>query len=125
MTRRTILLGAAAIGVAALLLLLLHVDPATLPWFPKCPIKMLTGWECPGCGSTRALHALLHGHPGRALGFNPLLVVGVPYALTLIGLEYFGGRRRWPRLREAMTSRAACRIILGVLVVYMLLRNLL
>ncbi|MDE7397749.1 MAG: DUF2752 domain-containing protein, partial [Muribaculum sp.] len=33
-------------------------DP-TLPWFPKCLFRQLTGLECPGCGSQRAIHALL------------------------------------------------------------------
>ena len=34
-----------------------------------------TGLYCPGCGSTRALYALLHGRPGEALAMNPLLLV--------------------------------------------------
>src|SRR5690606_2629375 len=41
------------------------VDPAT-GILPSCPFYTLTHWYCPGCGSQRALHALLHGDPGTA-----------------------------------------------------------
>lgn len=35
-------------------------DPAVTRWAPKCMFRVLTGYDCPGCGSQRALHALLH-----------------------------------------------------------------
>lgn len=50
-------------------------DPATTWWFPSCPLRALTGWLCPLCGSLRAMHALLTGSPLAALAFNPLVVV--------------------------------------------------
>ncbi len=31
------------------------VDPTGGP--PICPFKAVTGFDCPGCGGTRALHA--------------------------------------------------------------------
>lgn len=55
--------------------LLLAFDPATTWWFPSCPFRTLTGWQCPLCGSLRALHALLRGSPADALACNPLTVV--------------------------------------------------
>jgi hypothetical protein len=51
-------------------------DPATTWWFPSCPLFVLTGWQCPLCGSLRALHALAAGSLGAALAFNPLTTVG-------------------------------------------------
>ena len=76
-TRR--LAGAAvlACGVAAVSMLL-ALDPATSGWFPPCPLHAMTGLACPGCGSTRALHALVHGNPQGALAFNPFLVLSLP-----------------------------------------------
>ncbi|NUN93831.1 MAG: DUF2752 domain-containing protein [Verrucomicrobiae bacterium] len=47
-------------------------------FFPPCPFHALTGWYCPGCGSTRALHQLLHGHLVAACRFNPLTVCVLP-----------------------------------------------
>jgi len=46
---------------------------------PVCPIHQLTGLNCPGCGATRALHQLVHGHVGAAVGFNPLVIIGLPF----------------------------------------------
>lgn len=53
------------------------VDPAR-GGYPTCPFRALTGLQCPGCGSTRALHQLLHGHPLVAFELNPLIVVAIP-----------------------------------------------
>ena len=50
-------------------------DPAETWWFPSCPLRALTGWQCPFCGSLRAVHALLHGAPRSALDLNPLVIV--------------------------------------------------
>ncbi|MBG8555165.1 DUF2752 domain-containing protein [Hymenobacter guriensis] len=66
----------------ALALLYFRLDPAHYP-FPRCPVNWLTGWYCPGCGTQRALHALLHGQLVRAAGLNLLAVACVP--LLLLG----------------------------------------
>jgi len=38
-----------------------------------CPIRSLTGWQCPGCGSTRCVTALGSGDVPAAFRHNPLL----------------------------------------------------
>ena len=81
----------AAIGlllVGALVVLTL-VDPAQSIWIPKCPVKLLTGLQCPGCGFQRAAHALLHGDVLGALRFNWFLLYAVPYLLVLIAERFF------------------------------------
>lgn len=55
--------------------------PADNRWFPQCVFHQLTGLDCPGCGSTRALHALLHGDVAAAWRFNPILFVFAAVAL--------------------------------------------
>jgi hypothetical protein len=57
-------------------------DPAVTSWFPSCPLFALTGWLCPFCGSLRAFHALLHGHLGAALSFNPMTALGAVAGLA-------------------------------------------
>lgn len=37
-----------------------------------------TGLNCAGCGATRALHQLLHGHVAVAAQYNVLLVLSLP-----------------------------------------------
>ena len=54
--------GAMAIGVS----IVYAFDPSTARFYPPCVFHSLTGLQCPGCGGTRALHALLvsRGHEG-------------------------------------------------------------
>jgi hypothetical protein len=66
----------ACAGIA--MVVLYRVDPSQSSRYPKCAFHWLTGLHCPGCGATRAVHALLHGRVLEALRFNALLIVGVP-----------------------------------------------
>jgi hypothetical protein len=80
----------ALLGVSAGLVLF-WFDPSRSPFYPTCQFHRLTGLQCPGCGSLRAMHQLLHGHVAAALHFNALLVVSLPAlawwaARRLIGL---------------------------------------
>ena len=52
---------------------------------PPCPFRVVTGIACPGCGTTRAAHAVLEGHLLDALLFNPLIFAG-GMALVVLAL---------------------------------------
>jgi len=56
-------------------------EPGRSGFFPICMFRALTGLTCPGCGSTRALHQILHGHLATAFMLNPLLLLGMPFML--------------------------------------------
>jgi hypothetical protein len=56
-------------------------EPGKSGLFPACPFRFLTGLQCPGCGSTRALHQILHGHFEAAFMLNPLLTLAIPFML--------------------------------------------
>jgi hypothetical protein len=68
----------------AMLWLVYTIDPHQSTLFPRCPFKIFTGWNCPGCGSTRAVHLLLHGRVSDALDRNFLMVVSIPILITMI-----------------------------------------
>jgi len=68
--------GAVVLGLAWALF---AFNPTTTHLFPPCPLHALTGLYCPGCGTTRAAHQLLHGHVATAFGLNPLMVVALPF----------------------------------------------
>jgi hypothetical protein len=57
---------------AGLTLLLRPLWIAATEFLPPCPWHELTGWPCPGCGTTRAIVRLLHADPFGALAANPL-----------------------------------------------------
>ena len=81
--------GLLALGAAAMLYVL---DPREPGNYPICPFLGLTGYHCPGCGTLRALHQLLHGSPLTALGYNPLTILSLPflaYAFVAGGLRAF------------------------------------
>ena len=106
----------AAMFAAALAVVLLCVfDPATSGVFPPCPLRYLTGWYCPGCGSLRAIHQLLHGNLQAAWAMNPLTVVLLPfltYGLASHVLRAIRGQGL-PRLfLPAPWIRALCVVIL-------------
>jgi hypothetical protein len=77
--RRNQLLAALLAAIAVGAVLLEVFDPATSGIFPPCPVRYLTGWYCPGCGSLRAIHQLLHGNLRAAWALNPLTVVLLPF----------------------------------------------
>jgi hypothetical protein len=65
-------LAAAAAGYVAV------VSPDVPGHYPVCPFRALTGYYCPGCGTLRAIHALLHGHLAQAFGYNALSMSMLP-----------------------------------------------
>ena len=64
-----------ALAVGAVLFLL---DPAHVHVYPFCLFHRMTGLDCPGCGSLRAIHQLLHGHLAAAIRLNALLILSLP-----------------------------------------------
>jgi hypothetical protein len=76
-----------------------YFDPVTAGFFPVCPLFSATGLNCPGCGMTRAVHALIHGDISGAFHFNAIFpiyafIFGYLFISTLLmvvrgrGLQY-------------------------------------
>ena len=123
---RTALTISGAVAASAVLALLIAYyysnDPASAP-SPKCVFKLITGWDCPGCGSQRAFHAILHGDFRAAWHFNPFVFFAVPAAIFYIAAEAM--RRRVPRLHAAANNPYIISAIVIAAVVYTVLRNIL
>lgn len=93
-------IGLTALAAAAALAVLYQcVLRHFLPKVP-CFFSTFLGLYCPGCGGTRALSALLHGHFLKALWYHPFIpyfaVVYLGFLLTQ-GLQRLGvkGIRGW------------------------------
>lgn len=68
-----------AVGALGVVALLAVVDPNQPGHYPGCPFRAITGWDCPGCGTLRALHDLGTGDLGGALDHNLLAVLAIPF----------------------------------------------
>lgn len=108
--------------VVAIVVLYYRHDPAESVAAPKCIFRLLTGWDCPGCGSQRALHALLHGDISRAWGYNPYIFFAVPAAVVFISVESL--RKRYPRLHTRIINPLSITAVLSVTLAWWILRNL-
>ncbi|QNP42102.1 DUF2752 domain-containing protein [Lysobacter terrestris] len=118
---------AATAAVAACVLLggiwlLRAFDPNTAgSFFPSCLFHDITGWYCPGCGITRALHALVHFDLWRAVAMNALVVLSLPL-LALMALQGAMQRRWLPSAVQRTVFDG--RWWIGALLVFGIARNL-
>lgn len=115
--------SAALVALAAGALGFLYlVNPAASNLLPPCPFRAITGCYCPGCGSLRALHQLVRGHPVTALGLNPLMVLALPFVgyhgLSQVKLVATGR----PMRRVFVGSRGIW-VLLCLVLAYGILRN--
>jgi hypothetical protein len=111
-------------GLAILALVFVRVfNPVTSGFFFPCPFNRLTGLYCPGCGTTRALHFLLHGHLDAALAMNPLMVISLPFlAYAFISYAMYGVRGR--SLPKVFIHPTLIKLLFWVVVLFGVMRNL-
>ena len=112
-----LVLATAVIAVVAV------VDPNERGTYPTCPFLALTGFQCPGCGSLRMVHALAHGRVAEAISLNVFAVAMLPL------LAFFWARWTVARARgrPSRTRAGDPRLIWGLLVAvlgFWIMRNL-
>lgn len=108
MIRNALMLTMLSLG----LLILYHCNPETTAWFPKCVIYRFTGLYCPGCGTARAVFAMLHGDVIVSLCNQILLFPAVVLCVAMIIK---------PRL---MLNQCLCWGTFAVICIYGIIRNL-
>jgi hypothetical protein len=111
-------------GGVLLCALLLIFPPALFSFYPACPIHQFLGIECPGCGATRALAALLRGRVMEAVRLNALFVLLLPIALGG-AIESYRRALRPERFRWPQPPAAALYATLAVAAIFTAARNLL
>lgn len=121
--RRQIIYAIVILMVAiALLCVYLLFDPTESRWFPQCIFYKLTGWKCAGCGSQRAIHAMLTGDFAEAWRQNALLMSILPLIVYMIWLEFV--RKSRPILYARFYSRATILTIIFVVIGWTIVRNI-
>lgn len=112
------------IGIAIVIVLGIFIyfsfNPEDYP-FPQCPFRLLTGYKCPGCGSQRAMHQLLHLNIAKAFSYNALLVLAIPFLAFLLLADIL--RYRYPKLYVASRNTAMSWCVLVIIVSWTIVRN--
>jgi hypothetical protein len=98
---------------------LFRFSPQEYSFYPRCPFYALTGHYCPGCGATRAIAELLHGHVAAALHFNTAVTLLLPMLLWYFGTMYWtavrDNRVEWPQVPQwSWRAALACVLLFGV-----------
>lgn len=115
-----ILLGILAVSVLALIYY--KFNPSDIAIFPKCPFLLLTGLKCPGCGSQRAIHSLLHFDIFGAIRYNLLFVLSLPLIVILSYAEIM--RNKKPALYIKLHKAKFIWFIFGTVILWWIIRNI-
>ena len=99
-------------------------DPIASDFFPKCPFLVFTGYQCPGCGSQRAVHELLNLNIMGAWRQNALFLISMPYVLTGLIFNYLlKPSSRVLYWRKLLFGQRAIFLVLIVIVCFWIVRN--
>ncbi len=104
-------------------IILYYFNPAGSQLYPSSPFRALTGLYCPGCGSLRAIHQLLHGHFLAALDLNPLMVLATPYLIYSF-ISYTSPVILGQKIPQVYVKPALIWLFLKVVLAYWVLRNI-
>jgi len=122
--KRSLYFALGFVAAIALAIVYYKYNPAKYGLFPQCPFHKLTGLDCPGCGSQRALHALLHLDFKAAAGYNLLMIISIPFLSVhfFYKLKSFFLKRevRWAVIYHPITPK----IIFVLVIVFWITRNI-
>jgi hypothetical protein len=99
-------------------------NPSTHSFFIPCPFKWATGYLCPGCGSQRAIHLLLHGNIIGAFRFNPLMVLSLPIIIYGLGIMIWNFIFNTQLRFKLFYSNTFIYIYFGIVLIYWIVRNI-
>lgn len=119
--RRLLIVAGVALLLAAICVYF-YFDPSDNRFFPRCPFLAATGYLCPGCGSQRAIHALLHGDIASAWHYNCMLLLFAPLIVLLLYSECV--RTSCPRFYSRINSAPVIWGSFIVLTLWWILRNI-
>jgi len=113
----------AFILLSALGFLYFTFDPINNLLFPKCPLFATTGIYCPGCGSQRATHSLLHFDFLNVFKSNLLFLPFVVLAMYHFGIQVVNPIMK-TNYRSILDHSKAPWVVLIIVLLYWLLRNI-
>jgi hypothetical protein len=97
-------------------------EPGKSGFFPVCPFRALTGFTCPGCGTTRGLHKLFHGDVIGAFQLNPLMLVLFPILLYVL-IRYTSATMRGRSINMNQLDAKYIWVLFAVVLSFWIFRN--
>jgi hypothetical protein len=88
-----------------------------------CIFKLVTGWSCPGCGVTRMLIAILRLDFYNAFLYNQALFVLLPFFIALICRIIYVYIKKGTA-DPGKVFNCITYVVIGILLVFGILRNL-
>ena len=113
-----------ALGVMALVVLGMF-NPSDYWFWPKCPVKLLTGLNCPACGIQRFLHAFLKGDFSEACHYNFYLIYALPFALANVLCYYLPQVRLKEKLQDVLECKWSLYFYVASFLLWFVVINLL
>ena len=90
-------------------------------FFISCPFYQISGYQCPGCGSQRAFHELLHLRIFEAIKQNLLFVLAIPYVLMIFYTSFH--QEKYKRLRQLLMGNRTLLFLLIIAILFGVFRN--
>lgn len=111
-------------GGLALVVLLFFVDPVKVGFYPRCPFLVATGYRCPGCGSSRAIHSISHGDIVASWHYNPALLPAVFLIVLLLIAGMLKQKSKfWGRVHIFLSKPVFIYALGASIMLWWLLRN--
>jgi len=121
MKSRTIT-GIAMAAILCGLAVVYRFPPTEYSFYPRCPIYLTTHWLCPGCGITRALHALLHLDLRTALHYNALFTLLAPFFCLWLGFICYR-TMRYDQFPVLAIPRSVTACLIATAILFTVARN--
>lgn len=122
MTKKIVRIGLLGF-ILILAVLFFVVDPSKSVLFPRCVFHSLTGYYCPGCGSQRAIHSLLHFNLAGVVQNNFLLLPAIILIVYHYSRTFLNRKLNW-NLPNIFYFKKTPWIILAVIILFWILRNI-
>jgi hypothetical protein len=120
---RYMIVALAVLALVSAAAVLFQFNPTQHAFYPVCVFHRVTGLQCPGCGASRAMYSLLHGHLLAALHFNPLFVLALPFLAVSAGrwlLRELAGKPPLPIGVRAFWIK----LLVATIIVFTMARNI-
>lgn len=117
------------IQIVLLILIMLIVffsfyNPYKQTFFPKCSFYVYTGYQCPGCGSQRAIYNIVHFRFLEAIKENLALFLFIPFFVIAFAVDFIQLKTKLLlKVYNKLFSVMGIWIVFFLMIFYWIVRN--